>query len=305
MNGPDMEELEFLVELLERHPLDSLRKIAEAEGIEYYRLKRLYDKYYGKYLVVNTRFNIKRLGLRSFVAFLSVPSEDLLLTAERITQNPFVNYVNLAFGFKNGLSATLQIPDGQKDLVEEMLSKYSDDFEYYEARAYPYSGDDNFGDWELSYDYAILMDIMKWDARTPITEIARRLGKSRPTVRYMIERLRKEGIIAEIVPLLDMNVHDRGVIGITRELDEKVLERFKDYEIMVGVLPGHGYMLEWFFSSKEDLGSRVLEFSNYVDKLLIEYFEPAFREMNDRNTRTMYERRVKKDGSGWRSILEF
>ncbi|WP_297519790.1 Lrp/AsnC family transcriptional regulator [Thermococcus sp.] len=305
MNGADMEELEFLVELLERHPLDSLRKIAEAEGIEYYRLKRLYDKYYGKCLVVNTRFNIKRLGLRSFVAFLSVPSEDLLLTAERITQNPFVNYVNLAFGFKNGLSATLQIPDGQKDLVEEMLSKYSDDFEYYEARAYPYSGDDNFGDWELSYDYAILMDIMKWDARTPITEIARRLGKSRPTVRYMIERLRKEGIIAEIVPLLDMNVHDRGVIGITRELDEKVLERFKDYEIMVGVLPGHGYMLEWFFSSKEDLGSRVLEFSNYVDKLLIEYFEPAFREMNDRNTRTMYERRVKKDGSGWRSILEF
>ncbi len=305
MNGPDMEELEFLVELLERHPLNSLRKIAEAEGIEYYRLKRLYDKYYGKYLVVSTRFNIKRLGLRSFVAFLSVPSEDLLLTAEKITQNPFVNYVNPAFGFKNGLSATLQIPDGQKDLVGEMLSKYSDDFEYYEVRAYPYSGDDNFGDWELSYDYAILMDIMKWDARTPITEIARRLGKSRPTVRYMIERLRKEGIIAEIVPLPDMNVHDRGVIGITRELDEKVLERFKDYEIMVGVLPGHGYILEWFFSSKEDLGSRVLEFSNYVDKLLIEYFEPAFREMNDRNARTMYERRVKKDGSGWRSILEF
>ena len=305
MNGPDMEELEFLVELLERHPLDSLRKIAEAEGIEYYRLKRLYDKYYGKYLVVSALFNIKRLGLRSFVAFLSVPSEDLMATAERMTRNPFINYVTPAFGFKNGLYAILQIPDKQRDRVEEMLSRYSNDFEYYEVRAYPYSGDDNFGDWDLSYDYAILMDILKWDARTPITQIARRLGKSRPTVKYMIERLKKEDVLMALLPLPDMNVQDRGVLGITRELDERVLERFKDYEISVGVLPGHGYIFEWFFSSKEDLGSKVMEFSNYVDKLLVEYFEPAYREMNDRNARTMYERRVKKDGSGWRSILEF
>ncbi len=222
-----------------------------------------------------------------------------------MTRNPFINYVIPAFGFKNGLYAILQIPDKQRDRVEEMLSRYSNDFEYYEVRAYPYSGDDNFGDWDLSYDYAILMDILKWDARTPITQIARRLGKSRPTVKYMIERLKKEDVLMALLPLPDMNVQDRGVLGITRELDERVLERFKDYEISVGVLPGHGYIFEWFFSSKEDLGSKVMEFSNYVDKLLVEYFEPAYREMNDRNARTMYERRVKKDGSGWRSILEF
>jgi len=305
MNGPDMEELEFLVQILEKHPLDSLKRISDEEGIDYYRLKRLYDKYYGRYLVVSAHFNIKRLGLRSFVAFLSVPSEDLVATAERITRNPFVNYVNPAFGFKNGLSLVLHIPDKQRKLVGEMLSKYSDDYEYYEVRAYPKSGEEHFGDWNLSYDYAILMDILKWDARTPITQMARKLGKSRPTVRYMIERLQKEGILRAFVPLPDMNVQDRGVIGITRHLDEEVLERFREYEIMPGVIPGYGYILEWFFSSKEDLGSKVLEFSNYVDRLLIEYFEPVFKEMNDRNARTMYERRVKKDGSGWRSILEF
>ncbi|ASJ08140.1 transcriptional regulator [Thermococcus siculi] len=305
MPEPSIEELEFLVEILDRHPLESLRKIAEEEGMDYYRLKRLYDKYYGKYLNVNAMINIKKLGLRSFVAFLSVSPERLMEVASRLTQNPFIGYVNPAFGFKNGLSVVFVAPDKQKELVGDMLSKYAEDFEYYEARAYPYSGDDNFGDWYLSYDYAILLDILKWDARTPITEIARRLGKTRPTVRYMINRLLEEEVILGFSAMIDMNVHDRGVIGITRELNEEVLERFKEYEIMPGVLPGHGYILEWFFSSKEDLGSKVLEFSNYVEKLLIEYFEPTFKEMNDRNLKNKYQRMVKKDGSGYRSILEF
>ncbi|AFL95307.1 hypothetical protein CL1_1104 [Thermococcus cleftensis] len=305
MVDPMMEELEFLAEILNKYPLESLKKIAESEGIDYYRLKRLYDKYYGKYLTVGCIINIKKLGLRSFVAFLSVSPDRLMETAVRMTQNPFVTYVNPAFGFKNGLSITFHAPDDQKDRIDEMLSKYSDDYEYYEARAYPYSGDDNFGRWYLSYDYAILLDILKWDARTPITEIARRLGKSRPTARYMINRLLEEEIVLGFTPLIDMNVHDRGVIGLTRELNEEVLERFREYEISVGVLPGYGYLLEWFFSSKEDLGSKVLEFSNYVEKLLIEYFEPAFKEMNDRNLKNRHQRMVKKDGSGYHSILDF
>lgn len=162
------------------------------------------------------------------------------------------------------------------------------------------------GDWDLGYEYALLMDILKWDARTPITEIAEKLGKSRPTVRYMINRLKEKGILINFVPLPpDMNVSDRGVIGIAKELDEEVLKRFNDYEITVGVLPGEGYILEWFFSSKEDMGSKILEFSRYVEKILVEYFDPTFKELNDRNSRMAFQRMVKKDGSGYRSILEF
>ena len=110
MGEVNVEEIEFLVEILERHPLESLRKIATEEGIDYYRLKRIYDKYYGKYMTVNAIYNLRRIGLKSFVAFLSVPAERLLEVGRRITQNPFVAYTNPAFGFKNGLSLVLHIP---------------------------------------------------------------------------------------------------------------------------------------------------------------------------------------------------
>ncbi|NJE05469.1 Lrp/AsnC family transcriptional regulator [Thermococcus sp. M36] len=306
MGEPVMEDIEFLVEILRRHPLESLKKIAETEKIDYYRLKRLYDKYYGKYVTVNAVHNTRIIGLRSFVAFLSVPPDRLMEVGHRMTQNPFVGYVNPAFGFKNGISAILYVPDDQKDAIDDLLSKYSSDYEYYEARGYPLEEiREDFGEWDLSYEYAVLMDMLTWDARTPITEIARALGKSRPTVRYMINRLVERGTIIGFEPMVDMNIYDRGVIGLTRSLDESVLERFKDHEIMVGILPGYGYVLEWFFSSKEDLGSKVLEFSNYVEKLLIEYFDPMFKELNDRNARTRFSRMVKKDGYGYYSILEF
>ncbi len=85
-----------------------------------------------------------------------------------------------------------------------------------------------------------------------------------------------------------------------------MLKRFRDYEISVGIIPGWGYFLEWFFSSKEDMGgAKILEFSRYVEKILVEYFDPTFKELNDRNSRTAFQRMVKKDGSGYRSILEF
>lgn len=309
MGGVNMDEIEFLVELLEKHPLDSLSKIAREEDIDYYRLKRIYDRYYGKYVTVSAIFNLRVIGLKSFVGFLSVPADRLLEVGRQITKNPFIGYVNPAFGFKNGLSVVFHVPKDQVKYIDEMLSKYSDDFEYYEVWAYTKDWKKKkpreWGDWNLSYEYAILMDILKWNARTRITDIARALGKTRPTVRFMINRLRELGILLGFSALLDMNVHDRGVIGLTRELDKEVLERFKDYEITVGVLPKYGYLLEWFFSSKEDLGGKVLEFSRFVDKIMVEYFDPIFKEMNDWNYRTRFSRRVKEDGSGYRSILEF
>ncbi|WP_297074308.1 Lrp/AsnC family transcriptional regulator [Thermococcus sp.] len=306
MGGVKGDEIEFLVEILSKYPLESLRKIASAEGLDYYRLKRIYDKYYGKYLVVSATYNIRLLGLKSFVGFLNVPADRLLEVASRMTKNPFIGYVNPAFGFKNGLSIIFYVPKEQVKDIDKMLSKYSDDFEYYEVWAYPPpEKPKKWGAWELSYDYAILMDILKWDARTPMKKIAESLGKTRPTIRYMINRLREKKILVSFFPLVDMNVHDRGVIGITSELRKEVLEKFKEHEISAGYLPGRGYLLEWFFSSKEDMGEKVLEFSAYVEKLLIEYFEPTFKELNDKNKRTAFQRMVKKDGSGYHSILEF
>ena len=306
MGEVKQDEIEFLVELLSEYPLESLRKIASAEGIDYYKLKRIYDRYYGKYLVVSAAYNIRPLGLKSFVGFLSVPAERLMEVAIRMTKNPFIGYVNPAFGFKNGLSIIFYVPKDQVKDIDEMLAKYSDDFEYYEVWAYPPpKKPKEWGDWELSYDYAVLMDILKWDARTPIKRIAEQLGKTRPTIRYMINRLREKNILIGFHPLVDMNIHERGVIGISSEIKEDVLERFKEYEISVGYLPNRGYILEWFFSSKEDMGGKILEFSAYVEKLLIEYFEPSFKELNDSNKKTAFQRMVKEDGSGYRSILEF
>ncbi|MDV3103768.1 Lrp/AsnC family transcriptional regulator [Thermococcus waiotapuensis] len=299
-------EMEFLIGILEKYPTESLKKIAELEGIDYYRLKRLYDKYYGTKFTVNPVYDIKKLGLRSFVAFLSVPREDLFEVADRMRANPFIVYVNAMFGFKNGISAILYIPKDQVDLVDDLLAKYSEDYEYYEMRSYlHYSGDDNFGDWYLSYPYAQLMDLHFWDARRPISEIAKTLGKSRSTVNYMLDRLKKEKIILEYIAVVDAPAYDRGVLGLTRVFNDEVLEKFEEYEIQVGFSPRDGwYLIEWYFSSKEDLASKIMEFSKYVEKLGIEYFD-VLNPIMEKYREWRFSGMVRKDGRGYRCILDF
>ncbi|RLF88896.1 Lrp/AsnC family transcriptional regulator, partial [Thermococci archaeon] len=158
--------------------------------------------------------------------------------------------------------------------------------------------------WNLSYQYAVLMDILKWDARTPLSEIARELGKSRPTVRFMIKTLMRRGILIGYIATVENTEHDKGVIGIASELREDVLSRFAEYEINVGVLLGVGYLLEWYFSSKEDLAQKLFEFSGYVEKLAIEYFD-MLADVRDMYPRQRFSRMVRRDGKGYRSILEF
>lgn len=298
------DEIELLADILNRYPTESLRRISQAEGIDYYRLKRIYDKYYGKYITVNAMYDIKKIGLKSYVAFLSVPKEELRDTAKRVLRNPFFIHADALFGFKNGLATVLHVPKEQVGFLDQVMEKYSDDYEYYEVRAYPPSGDDNFGEWDLPYSYAVLMDILKWDARTPLSEIARRLGKSRPTVKYMIDRLIKRDILIEYIAVIEYEGYDRGVIGITKELHEEVLNKFKEYEITVGVLVGEGYLLELYFSSREDLAERLFEFSSYVDKVGVEYFD-ILADLLDMYPMQRFSRMVKEDGSGYHSILEF
>ncbi|WP_324735014.1 Lrp/AsnC family transcriptional regulator [Thermococcus sp. SY098] len=300
MSEVKIEEVEYLAEILEKSPRESLLKIAKREGIDYYKLKRLYNKYYGKYVHVSAIYDIAKLGLKSYVAFLSVPREELRRVASEMSKNPFIPSIAAIFGFKNGISAVLHIPKDQTGLIDELLSRYSDDYEYYEVRAYPEKPKE-FGEWNLSYDYAILMDILKYDARTSPTRMSEILGKSRPTIRYMIKRLEETGIIRRYSALVDMTAYDRGFCGIADELSEKLLEKFKNYEILIGVLKPRGYLVEWYFSSKEDIGAKIFEFSRYVKKFAIYYFdllegiEPSYK----------FAERVKKDGSGYRSILEF
>jgi len=304
-----VEELEFLITLFEKHPLDSLRKISKEEGIDYYRLKRLYDKHYKKNLIVSAVYNPNVLGLKSFLAFITVPKESLMEVGYRMSKNPFVMYFNPAYGFKNGINSIMHVPKDQVDRIDEFLSRTSDDYEYYEVRAYPPRESEEVETWIPNYEYARLMDILKVDARIPITEIAKKLGRSRPTVRFMINQLKEKNVLVGFAPYIEMNVHDRGVIGITHSATEddisRIIERFNEYEISVGVLPGRGYMLEWFFSSGEDLGEKILEFSQFVDKIAIEYIDDTFREINDSRWEMRYSRMVKKDGSGYRSILDF
>ncbi len=305
MGNVNLREIEFLVELLNKYPIESLRKIAESEGIDYYRLKRIYDKYYGRYIQVNAMYNISRIGLKSFVAFLSVPRGELREVAWRMFQNPYVVYLNAMFGFKNGISAILHIPRDQVDRVDDLLGRYSDDYEYYPVLSYPPSKDrKETGEWNLSHDYAVLMDILKWDARTPMKEISRQLGKSRPTIKYMIKRLREEGILTGFTANVDTPAYDRGVLGIADEIKGDLLERFKDHEIMIGTLKPKGYIIEWFFSSKEDLGTKLFEFSSYVEKVGIEYFD-ILEDLERSRKYYRFSKMVKKDGSGYRSILEF
>ncbi len=305
MSNINLQEVEFLVGLLNKYPTESLRKIAENEEIDYYRLKRIYDKYYGKYIQVNAMYNISRIGLKSFVVFLSVPRSDLRKVAQEMFRNPYVAYLNAMFGFKNGISAILHIPKEQVALIDELLAKYSNDYEYYSVCAYPPPKEKKkSGEWNLSYEYSVLMDILKWDARTPMKEISRILGKTRPTIKYMINRLKEEKILTRFDANIDTPAYDRGVIGIANEIREDLLERFKDHEIMVGTLKPKGYILEWFFSSKEDLGTKLFEFSSYVEKVGIEYFD-ILEDLEKSRKYYRFSKMVKKDGSGYRSILEF
>ncbi len=303
MPESELDEMIFLVELLNKYPTDSIRKIAQSEGIDYYYLKRLYDKY-RDHISVYAIYNIKRLGLHSYLVFLSVPREKLRETAEVLKASPFVLHVSAMFGFKNGIHMIMHVPTEQQDLIGEYLSRFSDDFEYYEVRAYPPSGDDNFGEWDLSYSYAVLMDILKWDARTPISEISKKLGKSRPTVKYMIDRLKKEDILLGYGAALDNDMADRSVGGISSTLNEDVFERFKEYEIQVGVLRGAGYYLEWYFSSNEDLAEKIFEFGKYAEKVAIMYLD-MLRDIEEKYKLWRFSGMIKKDGSGYRSILDF
>ncbi|RLF91323.1 Lrp/AsnC family transcriptional regulator [Thermococci archaeon] len=307
MASIDQTELEWLLDILNKYPRESLRKISEREGIEYHRLKRTYDKYYGKYVFVSAVYDIIKLGLKSYVAFLSVPKVELSSKALELLKNPFVAHITPIFGFKNGIQAILHIPVEQEKYIPEMLSKYSNDFEFYEVWSREREEKVKFGKWSYSYEYAILMDILKVDARTPMKELEALIGRKRPTIKFMLNKLIKDGIIVGFYAYAEHlePVYDRSFIGITSNVDiNEFLGRFRDIEIKVGVLRPKGYYLEWFFSSKDDMGSKILEFSPYVEKLAIGYLD-MFRDLNNEHLKTRFSRMVRKDGKGYRSILEF
>ncbi len=48
-----------------------------------------------------------------------------------------------------------------------------------------------------------ILEILQDDCRTSYSAIARRLGLAESTVRYRVERLRREGVITRFIALLD------------------------------------------------------------------------------------------------------
>ncbi|AFK21997.1 Lrp/AsnC family transcriptional regulator [Pyrococcus sp. ST04] len=306
MPSIDKNEVEWLAEILNKYPRESLRKIATSEGIDYHKIKRIYDKYYGKYVFVSAVYNIVKLGLKSYVAFLNVPKVELTTKAKEMLKNPFIAHITPIFGFINGIQAIMHIPVDQEKYIPEMLSKYSDNFEFYEVWGRKRENVE-FGKWEYPYEYAVLLDILKVDARTPMKDLETKLGKSRPTIKFMIDKLIRDGVILGFYAYIENiePIYDRSFIGIASNANiEELLERFKDIEIKLGILKPKGYYIEWFFSSKEDLGRKVLEFSPYVEKLAIGYLD-MFAELNNEHMKTRFSRMVRKDGKGYKSILEF
>jgi len=135
--GSNFKEIEKLIEILEKHPLENLKKIAELEEIRYNQLRKLYSKHYGREVTVSALFDIWRLGLDSYVAFLNVEKNVFKDVLERLQRNPFVVYVNSIFGYVNGLMAILHVPIEQSELIPVYLSNLSEHFEIYRVRSYP------------------------------------------------------------------------------------------------------------------------------------------------------------------------
>lgn len=157
--------------------------------------------------------------------------------------------------------------------------------------------------------YAKLMDVLKYDARTPLSRLSQILGKSSPTIRFMINRLVREGIIRKFQVVLHVNVHDRGVIGITGDERTVVLalKHFKDYETIVGVLENiegreEGYMVEILVPRGEDVGQLIIEFGPYFERMIVDHLEP-FRDVNKIKFTKRFSRMINKKGE-YLSILK-
>jgi DNA-binding Lrp family transcriptional regulator len=84
-----------------------------------------------------------------------------------------------------------------------------------------------------------VLRILQRDARTPVLEIAKELGISRPTVKARIEKLQGEGIIKKFTAIVDrdaivknillflrMRMEDKGLVDSLKEMDE-VLEIYE------------------------------------------------------------------------------
>ncbi|WP_323145371.1 Lrp/AsnC family transcriptional regulator [Thermococcus sibiricus] len=132
-------------------------------------------------------------------------------------------------------------------------------------------------------------------------EIEEKLGKKRPTIKYMINRLRKLGILRGFMSVVNDKAYNRGFCGIAEGLNEEFIKQFKEHEIMIGILKPEGYLIEWYFTSDEDIYQKIFEFSKYVNKFGIYYFdmfESGVKGFSFANA-------VRKDEGGYKSILDF
>lgn len=80
-----------------------------------------------------------------------------------------------------------------------------------------------------------ILEILQDDCRTPYSAIARMLGVAESTVRYRVDRLRREGVITRFIALLDprkigLNITAIALIKVDAAKLEDALEALASFE---------------------------------------------------------------------------
>ncbi|MBR9698984.1 Lrp/AsnC family transcriptional regulator [Candidatus Woesearchaeota archaeon] len=126
-----------------------------------------------------------------------------------------------------------------------------------------------------------ILQVLDWNARTPISKIAKFVKSNKDVVAYRIKKLEEEGIITNYFPILDMyklGYHTSRLYLDLEEInaeDEKDLIEFLDREIGCGLILSMDYPYKYciFLWKKSIYGveQSLVEIKKYLGKKLIRY----------------------------------
>lgn len=131
-----------------------------------------------------------------------------------------------------------------------------------------------------------IIKILQEDARTPILDISKKLGMSRPSIKGRIEKLQKAGIIKGFTVVVNRNaIRDHILLLIAMKIEEPpVFEKLKDmsefleiYETMGGhnavgkAMVSNMTELQEFMGKLKKLGIREVDSSIVLNTIKEEY----------------------------------
>jgi|Deesub1362A_J573_1020465.scaffolds.fasta_scaffold00131_16 DNA-binding Lrp family transcriptional regulator len=82
-----------------------------------------------------------------------------------------------------------------------------------------------------------IIRILQSNARTPVLEISKKLGLSRPTIKSRIDKLREEGVIKKFTIVIDRDAVVKNILLLLRMKidDNRILESLKDEEEIIEI----------------------------------------------------------------------